>query len=421
MRPDRQRTYHDPLHGAITLRRDDPVEALLIGLIDTPAFQRLRRIRQLGPASLTFHGAEASRFTHSLGAMQVARRALDSLSEPFPDLRQHRAVLLVTALLHDLGHGPFSHTGEEIFGSHHESWSCRLVRESAPIRELLDAHDPALAEQVVAVLTRRYPLPIISQLVSSQLDCDRLDYLIRDSYFSGASYGHLDLDRILAALSFDPDSGELAVDRKGVVAIEHYLTVRSFMYGQVYHHPKNIAANWLLEQTFARARQLLGQPGWFCDDTLAAWLRGPIDQLPLERYLAGDDTLCLYHLERWRQAEDPLLRDLSRRFQDRDLPKARSLEALDTEGQEQLLRRCRDWATAAGWDAAVMVGLRRRSRLGYSRYRQGIKVLTDEGIQPISGRSPLIRALIQPSRTAWLIYPKPLDEAVKREIAALRT
>lgn len=102
------------------------------------------------------------------------------------------------------------------------------------------------------------------------------------------------------------------------------------------------------------------------------------------------------------------------------MPKARSLEALDAEGQEQLLLRCRDWATAAGWDATVIVGLRRSSHLGYSRYRQGIKVLTDQGIQPISARSPLIRALIQPSRQAWLIYPKSLDDAVKQEIASLR-
>ena len=420
MHPNRQRIYHDPLHGAITLHWGDPVETLLIGLIDTPAFQRLRRIRQLGPASLTFHGAEASRFTHSLGAMQVARRALDSLGDQFPQLRQYRAVVLVAALLHDLGHGPFSHTGEEIFGSHHEPWSCRLVRESPPIRTLLDRYDPTLAEQVVAVLTKQYPLPIISQLVSSQLDCDRLDYLMRDSYFSGASYGHLDLDRILAALTFDPDSGELAVDRKGVVAIEHYLTVRSFMYGQVYHHPKNIAANWLLEQTFARARLLLGQPGWFCDETLAAWLQGPVEHLSLAQYLAGDDTLCLYHLERWRQADDPLLQELSRRYQDRDLPKARSLEGLDPAVQETLLVECRRWAAAAGWEPTALVGLRRHNRLGYSRYRQGIKVCTEQGIRPISERSPLIRALIQPSRDAWLIYPKPLDARVRQAIADLQ-
>src|SRR5512146_1276667 len=114
------RTYHDPLHGAIALNQADPTEALLIQLIDTPEFQRLRRIRQLGPASLTFHGAESSRFTHSLGVMAIARRAFDSVAARHPDLLPYRAMVLCAALLHDIGHGPFSHTCEEIFGCHHE-------------------------------------------------------------------------------------------------------------------------------------------------------------------------------------------------------------------------------------------------------------------------------------------------------------
>lgn len=117
------RTYHDPLHGAITLNRPQPDEALLIRLIDTPEFQRLRRIRQLGAASLTFHGAESSRFTHSLGVMAIARRAMDRLILDNPELQPYRATVLCAALLHDLGHGPFSHTCEEIFNIHHECWT----------------------------------------------------------------------------------------------------------------------------------------------------------------------------------------------------------------------------------------------------------------------------------------------------------
>jgi HD superfamily phosphohydrolase len=106
------RIYHDPLHGAITLHHSDPVEQLLIQLIDTPPFQRLRRIRQLGPASLTFHGAEASRFTHSLGVMEITRRAFDGLAQRYPELQPHRATALCAALLHDIGHGPFSLRGK---------------------------------------------------------------------------------------------------------------------------------------------------------------------------------------------------------------------------------------------------------------------------------------------------------------------
>jgi HD superfamily phosphohydrolase len=146
-----ERTYHDPLHGAITLSRTDRTEALLIELIDTPAFQRLRRIRQLGLASLTFHGGEASRFTHSLGVMAITRRAFDRLCTGMPELLPYRALVLCASLLHDIGHGPFSHTGEELFRTHHEIWTCKILNESLPIQTLLDSHDPSLRSQLVQI------------------------------------------------------------------------------------------------------------------------------------------------------------------------------------------------------------------------------------------------------------------------------
>ena len=124
-----RRSYHDPLHGEIVLDRSEPAEAMAIDLIDAPAFQRLRRIRQLGPAFLTFHGAESSRFTHSIGVLHLARRALTHLERLQPDLAQHRGLIYGAALLHDVGHAPLSHSGEEMYGLHHETWSARLVQE----------------------------------------------------------------------------------------------------------------------------------------------------------------------------------------------------------------------------------------------------------------------------------------------------
>lgn len=224
-----------------------------MALIDTPSFQRLRRIRQLGPASLTFHGAEGSRFTHSLGAMAITRRAFDRLAARYPQLRPHRATVLGAALLHDIGHGPFSHTTEEIFGFNHEYWTRQILQRVPAIRDRLDAAAPDLWQALDQVYTHQHPVPFIWQLVSSQLDCDRLDYLLRDSYYTGASYGRLDLDRILMALEYDPESQQLVVARKGLAAIEHYLVVRYFMYAQVYNHPKNLAATWILAQAFGRA------------------------------------------------------------------------------------------------------------------------------------------------------------------------
>ena len=276
-----ERTYHDPLHGAIALDGSDPIEGLLIRLIDTPAFQRLRRIRQLGSASLTFHGAESSRFTHSLGVLAIARRAFDRLASVYPQLQPYRAVVLCAALLHDIGHGPFSHTGEEVFGSSHEHWTSRILQESAPIRAALDAVAPDLIEQMLQVYLKKHPIPLVWQLVSSQLDCDRLDYLMRDSYFTGASYGRIDLERILMAMRYDPETQQLVVARKGMTAVEHYLIVRYFMYAQVYNHPKNIAACWVLQQAFVRARERLQQGLLEADETVKAWLSGNCDRLPL--------------------------------------------------------------------------------------------------------------------------------------------
>ncbi|WP_448563849.1 HD domain-containing protein [Trichothermofontia sp.] len=162
--------------------------------------------------------------------MAITRRAFDRLANRDPVLKPYRAVALAAALLHDIGHGPFSHTSEEIFGNAHEQWTERILSESAPVRELLDAYDPSLLPQVKQVYRHQHPVPLIWQLVSSQLDCDRLDYLLRDSYFTGASYGTLDLDRLLMAMNFDPLTQQLVVARKGLTAVEHYLLVRYLMY-----------------------------------------------------------------------------------------------------------------------------------------------------------------------------------------------
>lgn len=407
------RTYHDPLHGAITLHRRDPVEALLVRLIDTPEFQRLRRIRQLGSASLTFHGAESSRFTHSLGVMAIARRAFDQLAQANPDLHPYRATVLCAALLHDLGHGPFSHTCEEIFGSHHEHWTLRIMAEADPIRQALDTFSPELRPQICQVYEKQHPVPLVWQLVSSQLDCDRLDYLMRDSHFTGASYGRLDLDRILMALRFDPDSGQLTVAQKGITAIEHYLTVRFFMYAQIYHHPKNIATTWVLEHAFRRARELFALGEVDADEVMADWLRGECDRLPLAHYLGADDTVFTYHLQRWQRHPDPILADLCRRFIHRDLLKTHDLSPLSPDQHQLLLEDLHSHLKDAGFIPSYYCGIRVACNRGYTLYQRGIKLKTDNGLQEISEASPLVQTLIQPSQKVWLVYPRELKETVR--------
>jgi hypothetical protein len=407
-----ERTYHDPLHGAIALSGDDPIEAALIRLIDTPAFQRLRRIRQLGSASLTFHGAESSRFTHSLGVLAIARRAFDRLANAYPQLRPYRGVVLCAALLHDIGHGPFSHTGEEVFGSNHEHWTGRILQESAPIRAALDTVAPDLIEQILQVYLKKHPIPLVWQLVSSQLDCDRLDYLMRDSYFTGASYGKIDLDRILMAMRYDPVTQQLVVARKGMTAVEHYLIVRYFMYAQVYNHPKNIAACWVLQQAFMRARECLQQGLLEADDTVKAWLTGYCDRLPLNQYLAADDGVFTYHLQRWQGSTDVILSDLCRQFIDRDLPKTLDVTHLATSDRQALLQSVQQWLGMVNGDATYYAGLQVSLSRGYTLYQRGIKCHTTTGLQELSDLSPLVQTLTNPYERAWLIYPRAIEPAL---------
>ncbi|MEX0267738.1 HD domain-containing protein [Leptolyngbyaceae cyanobacterium UHCC 1019] len=409
MLPNSGRTYHDPLHGAIALDSSDPTEALMIRLIDTPAFQRLRRIRQLGPASLTFHGAESSRFTHSIGVMAIARRAFDRIAKAYPQLKPYRPVVLCGALLHDIGHGPFSHTAEEIFGCDHEQWTERILQESDPIRQALIGFHPTLLEQLLQVYRHIHPVPLVWQLVSSQLDCDRLDYLMRDSYFTGASYGKIDLDRILMALGYDPVSQQLVVSRKGMAAVEHYLIVRYFMYAQVYNHPKNIAATWILEQAFNRARSLLSTDNLIADDTVTAWLTGDCDRISLNAYLAADDGVFTYHLQRWQQHPDPVLSDLCRRFCDRDLFKGLDITHLDQTQRETLFSKTQHWLTQSEFDAPYYSGIRISLSRGYTLYQKGIKIQMPTGLQQISDLSPLVQTLTQPYERAWLIYPREIE------------
>ena len=399
---DKTRTYHDPLHGAITLDSADPVEALLTDLIETAAFQRLRRIRQLGPASLTFHGAETSRFTHSLGVMAVARRAFDRLASRYAPLRSHRATVLCAALLHDIGHGPFSHTAEEVFGSQHEQWTIAIVEQLPEVRSRLDRFAPDLWQSIIQVYTHRHPVPCVWQIVSSQLDCDRIDYLMRDSYFTGASYGQLDLDRILLALAYDASSQQLVVERKGLAAIEHYLVVRSFMYAQIYNHPKNLSATWVLTQAFNRARELLISGALEADPTVTAWLKGPMNQLPLAYYLAGDDIVFTYHLQRWQNHPDPTLADFCQRYLNRRLLKALEVTHATPAEQASLLTGVQQ---QIGREAVRYSGLCHTWSKGYSVYQRGIKIKTPQGLEDINQLSALVRSLSAPAQRTWLIYP----------------
>ena len=407
-----ERTYHDPLHGAIRLDGADPAEALVIDLIDTAPFQRLRRVRQLGPAFLTFHGAESSRFTHSLGVLHLARLALGQLERRNPALAEHRAVLYAAALLHDVGHGPLSHSGEEMYGLHHEAWSGRLIRDHPALRDRLETYAPGTAGAVAALLEHgQYPNAAIQALVSSQLDCDRLDYLLRDSYSTGTAYGKLDLERILAALTLAPD-GQLAITPKGLMAVEHYLVVRNLMYRSVYNHRLNVVCNWLLRQTIASARRLGPAEVW-ADPVMARWL-WHCDGLDLETFLANDDIRTGYHLMRWMEEGPAELQAPCRRLLERRLLKATAVSHLEPGRRMELLAAARQLSEAAGLNAETSCGLEQRQNRGYHPYEGGLRLWDGEHLQALEQRSALVQSLTIPVELAWLIHPAEVAPKLRK-------
>ncbi|HWP34460.1 MAG TPA: HD domain-containing protein, partial [Thermodesulfobacteriota bacterium] len=249
--------YRDPVHNIIPLDRARSEDRLLIALIDTPEMQRLRRVRQLGLAAYAYSGADHSRFSHSLGVMHVARRILERLAATAAIDPWERLVTACAALLHDVGHWPFSHAVEEIVAERHERWTARLIEDpDGAIHQRLAAYDPRLPQAVLARLSHASRPRFLADVVSSQLDADRFDYLLRDSLMTGVVYGRYDLEWILGTLAVDEANDRVVVHEKGHLAVVAYLQARHHMYQQVYFHKTVRAADVMLKGLLARAAEL---------------------------------------------------------------------------------------------------------------------------------------------------------------------
>ena len=328
-----ERIYRDPVHNIIRLRTDTREGRLMIELIDAPEFQRLRRIKQLGLALYTYQGAEHSRFTHSLGVLHLITRVLDRLGEQYRIADEDRAAARAAALLHDIGHGSFSHVMEKVLGFHHEQWTALAVRaQGTEINRVLRAFAPRLPERVAEIIEGRFQPAWLAQLVSSQLDVDRMDYLLRDSLMTGAKYGIYDLEWIINALAVDEENDRIYVAARGLYAVEEYLQARYYMFRQVYFHRTLRSAEAVLRSTLSRALELVaaGREVWCAQGSAFAKMlhREP---LAVGDHLEMDDSDVLFHLKQWRRAGDATLRDLSTRFIGRRLFKAIDLDMPEDE------------------------------------------------------------------------------------------
>ncbi|WP_352430211.1 HD domain-containing protein [Pyrinomonas sp.] len=346
-----ERIYRDPLHNIIRLRTDSSEGRLMVRLIDSFEFQRLRRIKQLGLALYTYQGAEHSRFAHSLGVLHLMTRILDRLQETHHINEEDRTAARAAALLHDIGHGPFSHVMEKVLGFHHEDLTVQAIRsDETEVGQILRAYQAELPDRVAAIIEGDFKPAFIAQLVSSQLDVDRMDYLLRDSLMTGAKYGIYDLEWIIKALAVDAENDRIYVAARGLYAVEEYLQARYYMFRQVYYHRTLRSAEVVLRATLERALELTAQGTevWCAPDTaFAKRLRG--EPLSLSDHLEMDDSDLLFHIKQWQRASDPILRDLSRRFVGRRLFKAIDLD-MPEEERGAFLEAARQVIVEAGFD-----------------------------------------------------------------------
>jgi len=309
-----EKIIRDPVHDVIAFRNDRPLDRLLFSLINASEVQRLRRVRQLGLAHLAYPGADHSRYSHSLGVMETARRMLDQLRRSHDIDPASEVVCVVSALLHDLGHGPFSHVFERVSGIDHEDLTRRVIEDpETDVHRRLADHDRALPAMVLQFLAEKPKRTLYNDILSSQLDADRFDYLLRDNLMTGCRYGDYDLRWLLQSLTIDRATDRIAIYWKGVSAVESYLQARYHMYRNVYFHKVVRGAEGMLKLALQRAKRLAVQDRleWPPrDTTVYKALLG--QQLSADEFTDFDDVSVLHCFKLWTKSDDAVLAGLCR-------------------------------------------------------------------------------------------------------------
>jgi uncharacterized protein len=364
---------NDPIYGFITVPR-----GIYLDLLDHPWMQRLRRIQQLGCSHLVYPGAVHSRFHHVLGAfhlMQQALKILESKGTSISEEEKRGACLAI--LLHDLGHGPYSHALEEkLLPFSHE----HITRE---IIQMLNEEFGGKLSIAAKIFDGNYHRPFLNQLVASQLDMDRMDYLSRDSFYTGVAEGVISYDRITLMLNTVDD--RLVIEEKGIYSLEKFLTARKLMYWQVYLHKTGLAAEKMLVSLIDRVKILLKQGNDLPIDpslrdilTCDPNLKSPAGQL--DNFYNLDDVSLIYSLKRLTTSEDRICRDLSERFLNRRLFKVQlSDEAPDEEAVALVRDRVSRQLNLSPEEAAYFVLCGEESNTTYRIQRDEIAILKKDG------------------------------------------
>ena len=303
----------DPIHEYIEIKHQ-----VVLDCIDTKEFQRLRRIHQLGGTAQAFPTGEHSRFSHALGVYHLVTRLLNNVSKLKDSLTEFEQISLQLAgLLHDVGHGPFSHTFEHITQVSHELRTNQIILEKSEIHEVLKKAHPDLPETIVAILNQNHQNSLLNQIIVGQLDVDRMDYLLRDAYFTGVEYGVFDLGKIIH--SIDVFNNQIVIKESAIHAVEDYIMARYHMYWQVYFHRVSRSFEIILNKLFQRIKDVYKSNPEYLKDLEMFLVLLNNSNLSNDEFYLLDESSWNYGFQKLKLSPDKVLADLSRRLLERKL------------------------------------------------------------------------------------------------------
>lgn len=411
------KVFKDPVHRYVHVR-----DQVIWDLIATPEFQRLRRIKQLGTTNMTFHGAEHSRFNHSLGVYEIIRRIINKFQDKPHWNKEERLLCLCAALLHDLGHGPFSHSFEKVFKLDHEQFTKKIILGDTYVNQILEKVEQGFSQKVSDVIGKTYADKLVVSLISSQIDADRMDYLQRDAYYTGVSYGHFDMERILRVMR--PIDDQVVIKSTGMHAVEDYIMSRYQMYWQVYFHPVTRSAEVILSKIFHRAKYLYENNYIFTLEP-THFISFFNERPSIEEYLKLDEAIVFYYFQLWQEENDDILSDLCERFMNRRL-----FQYIDFNPNKQVkqVKRLTALFHRVGIDPDYYLVVDSSSDLPYDFYRPGEEEerlpinlqMPNNELKELSRHSDIVEAISGKKRTDHKLYfpgdylnRLPQDDAIR--------
>ena len=368
-RLDETKVLKDPVHSYIHIHYE-----VIWNCLDSKEFQRLRRIRQLGGDFQVYPTAEHSRFSHSLGVYEIVRRMVTEVKTLCIELTEYEKVCVMLAgLLHDVGHGPFSHAFEHVTNHSHEEYTVKIILGNTELNSILRAVSKKMPEDIVSIIQHTHENDILNQIVSGQLDADRMDYLLRDSYFTATSYGQFDLERILRTMRVRKTSEGrkvIVVKHTGIHSVEDYIMARYQMYWQVYYHPVARSYEAVFIQLFNRLKDIFKDNKDYFEDmkVLIPFLEKA--EVSEEEYFRLDENSLLYCCALIQDKEDVIAADLAKRLQNRKL-----FEYVDYN--EENLAQIQNMLRENGYDEQYYLRIENIEASVYSPYK-GRKILIEK-------------------------------------------